>query len=133
MGTNASCLPSGPLLSPSSSIVFPLGRMARHLPGQGAHIWIWGLCSLGALWVPLPLPPDPVFIWCSWKQVLERMRRAGRLRMRHAMTWPQTRRLRYKDKYKYYSQNLCINKYFWGILDHFIFWKIVSRNSKSLF
>lgn len=43
----------------------------------------------------------------------------------------QMHRLRDEDKYKYYSQNLCINKYFWGILDDFIFWKNVSRTVKA--
>ena len=53
-------------------------------------------------------------------------------RVCHVTTWPQARRLRYKDKYKYYSQNLCINKYFWGILGRFIFWKIVSSTNLIL-
>lgn len=121
-----------PLTSPS--IIFPLGHLVRRLPGQDAHFWIVVPCSLGALWVLPPLPlQDPVFIWCSWKQVLQHVRHSGKLHMCHTVTWPQTHRLRYKDKYEYYSQNLCINKYFWGILDDFIFWKIVSRTVKALF
>lgn len=40
--------------------------------------------------------------------------------MSDMMTRSQMHRLKYKDKYKYYSQNLCINKYFWGIMDDFI-------------
>lgn len=94
------------LLSPSSSIVFLLRHLARHLPGRGAQIWILDLCGLGALWVSPPDPQDPVLTWCSWKQVLQRVRRAGKLHTCHTMTWPQMHRLRYKDKYKYYSQNL---------------------------
>lgn len=52
------------------SPVCPLGPSSRLLPrshfpsdiwldtfqGKGAHIGIWGLCSLGALWVPSPHP-----------------------------------------------------------------------------
>lgn len=47
--------------------------------------------------------------------------------MSDMMTWPQMHRLKYKDKYKYYSQNLCINKYFWGIMDDFISWKVLLK------
>lgn len=57
-----SVLPPGFLLSPSSLIVFLLGHLARHLPGQGAHFWSVGLCSPGALWVS---SPDPSKTLCS--------------------------------------------------------------------
>lgn len=126
------------------SPICPLGPSSRLLPRshfpsdiwldtfQGrAHILGFGVCAvLGHYGFPPPTP-GPACIWCSWKKVLEWVTRAGRSHTRHTMTWPQTRRLRYKDKYKYYSQNLCINKYFWGLLDHFIFWKIVSRTVKA--
>lgn len=73
---------------------------------------VWVSAALGhhgfPLLTPTSPPRDPVFFWCSWKQVLRRERHAGKLHTCHTMTWPQTHRLRYKDKYKYYSQNLCI-------------------------
>lgn len=62
--------PRGPLLLPSSLVVFPHGHLARHLPGQGSLSGFWVHAAWGIRdHFPLTLL-DSMLPWRSWKQVL---------------------------------------------------------------
>lgn len=56
-----------------------------------------------------PEPPRPCVHLVFLEAGATAQRQSGQLHVCHTVTWAQTHRLRYKDKYKYYSQNLCIN------------------------
>lgn len=97
--------------------VCPVGPSSHLLPWPNPA---WGVrlhtlqvrlhvSGFGGARASCPEPPRPCVHLVFLEAGATAQRQSGQLHVCHTVTWAQTHRLRYKDKYKYYSQNLCIN------------------------